>query len=86
MKGVSLCLCAVCRFWTTAYAGEGKICERPGCADQSPKQFAELTLDAMGGRNRLEARQQRAHVQRQNTLLAEQSCHQEPFITLYYRA
>lgn len=59
--------------------------QNPGCAHESAQQCAQLAMDAMGGRERLE---QLKNVRLQNighTLLMEQSYRQAPFITSYSR-
>jgi len=57
----------------------------PGCENKNAQQCAQLAIDAMGGRDRLE---QVKSIRLQNighTLLMEQSYRQAPFITSYSR-
>jgi len=68
----------------SAYAKDRAV-ENPSCVQQSALQCAQLAMDAMGGRERLE---QLKSIRLQNighTLLMEQSYRQAPFIASYSR-
>jgi hypothetical protein len=65
-------------------AQAGVAAGAPACAP-SPKDCVALALDAMGGRERLEAVKTLSLEGIQHTQLVEQSYRQEPFITAYAR-
>jgi hypothetical protein len=86
MRKVFLCFSMVSAFWITAGA---RAIENPaggpGCTGPSAKGCVDQSLQAMGGRDRLQQVQSvRLHFIA-HTLLLEQSYRQEPFITSYER-
>jgi hypothetical protein len=90
--GFKLALAALCSAFSLSVGVYGKDLrsqdlksDNPGCERHSALQCAQLALDAMGGRDRLE---QLKSVRLQNighALLMEQSYRQDPFITSYSR-
>lgn len=87
-------LFAVCGFATLALtpalraqpAPQFPPLAKPVCADKTPQQCVELSMDAMGGRAKLEAIKTVRLQTVGHTELTEQSYRQQPFITSYQRA
>jgi hypothetical protein len=69
----------------TDYAGSPPAFSAPGCEKIEAKECVSLAIDAMGGRQKLEAIQSASSDVIGHTALMEQSYRQAPFITSYER-
>ena len=70
---------------TAVHAKDAQI-DNPGCERKTAKECLNLAIEAMGGRERLQAIKNMRVQSIGHTLLMEQSYRQEPFITSYERA
>ena len=80
-----LSIAAMAAFSAASAVLHAGIVETPGCAGSTPKECVTLALDAMGGRQKLDAIHSIQLDVISHTALMEQSYRQAPFITSYER-
>jgi len=86
MREPKLVVVAAVTFWLATNAmAKDPAAENPGCAHESAQQCAQLSMDAMGGREQLGQLKSVRLQDIGHTLLMEQSYRQDPFITSYSR-
>ena len=80
-----LSIAAMAAFSAASAALHAGIVETPGCDGSTPKECVTLALNAMGGRQKLDAIHSVQLDVISHTALMEQSYRQAPFITSYER-